>query len=140
MGEEIWKIGWEDGMSVGIPGIDEEHKQFILLLNEFSQSIAERVSVAEIKKTLQRIVADAERHFADEEKLLREWHYPDIDQHGNSHAQSMKAMLDIISAAQRNELDPVWINAGLSIKAILIDHHLKEDMKYAEFYRNSHGA
>jgi hemerythrin len=50
-------------MSVGIPEIDEDHKHFIFLINELNRSIVDRKDPAEIKKRLQIIVEDAERHF-----------------------------------------------------------------------------
>jgi hemerythrin-like metal-binding protein len=137
MKRPTWTISWNDGMSVGIPEIDEDHKRFILLINELNRSITDRKEPAEIKERLQFIIDDAEQHFAHEEMLFKEWRYPDIDRHASQHAQALKELKEIKVNFIPYGLDSAWIDAGLKIKGILINHIIKEDMKYAEFYRNS---
>src|SRR5271169_4682010 len=95
METNIWKIEWNDGMSVGIPEIDEDHKLFISLVNGFNQSVTGRMALTEVKKRLQLIIDDAERHFAHEERLVKEWRYPDAEDHARIHAQIIKALQDI---------------------------------------------
>ena len=133
MKRPTWQITWNDEMSVGIREIDEDHKQFLLLINELNRSITDRKDPADIKEKLQLIIDDAERHFTHEERLFNEWQYPDIDGHASAHAQALKALQTFMPYGH----DSGWINAGLKIKTIPIDHILKEDMKYADFYRNS---
>lgn len=64
-----WKMNWNDGMSVGIPAIDEDHKRFIALVNGFNKFVAERMPLAEAEGSLQDVLDDALEHFAEEEKL-----------------------------------------------------------------------
>jgi hypothetical protein len=75
----VWKIDWNDGLSVVIPEINEDHNRFISLVNEFNRFIVDRMDLSEIKKRLQLIIDDAVQHFAHEERLFKEWHYPDVD-------------------------------------------------------------
>jgi hemerythrin-like metal-binding protein len=140
MKRPTWQITWNDEMSVGIPEIDEDHKQFIISINEFNRSITDRKDPAEIKNRLQQIVDDAERHFIQEEKLFKEWQYPDTDGHASLHAQALNALKTIKEKFIPYGHDSGWINAGLRIKTVLIHHILTEDMKYAEFYRDSRDA
>ncbi len=127
-------------MSVGIPAIDEDHKQFIVLINELNRSITEGKNQAEIKQRLHLIVDDAERHFRQEEKLFNEWKYPDSYDHANIHAQVLKSLKTILAEFVPYGSDSGWVNAGLRIRDLLINHILAEDMKYAEFYRKTFGA
>lgn len=137
MEPHIWKIEWNDKLSVGIPEIDLDHKRFISLVNEFNGSIIERMGLSEIKKRLQLILDDALEHFAHEEILFKEWNYPDIENHVNRHAEIITSLQTLMKKVSVCDLMPVWIATGLEIKDILITHILTEDMKYAEFYRNS---
>lgn len=137
MKRPTWTITWVDEMSVGIPEIDEDHKRFISLIHELNQSITERMEPAEIKKRLQFIVDDAERHFAQEEKLFKEWRYPATDAHANIHTQLLKALKAIADNFIPYGHDSAWVDAGLRVKSLLINHILIEDMKYADFYQNS---
>ncbi len=132
-----WTVTWNDEMSVGIPEVDEDHKHFIFLINEFNRSITIGMSPEEIKNRLQLIVDDAERHFAQEERLFNEWQYPDTDTHAALHAQALKSLQDIMKNFTPYGHDSAWTNAGLGIRDVLINHIVSGDMKYAEFYRNS---
>ena len=136
MAEHIWKIEWDDSMSVGIPEIDEEHKHFAFLINEFNHSILDHKDLLEIKSRLRLILDDAVQHFSHEERLFKEWQYPDADDHALKHAQALTALADIWEKFISYGLEPEWISAGLAIKDLLITHILKEDLKYAEYYRN----
>ena len=137
MKRPTWTITWTEVMSVGIPEIDADHKHFILLINELNRSITERNDPAEIKRRLQLIVDDTERHFAQEERLFKEWQYPDLDRHAGIHARTLSALQEMQAEFIPYGFDSGWIDAGLRIKELLIKHVLTEDMKYAEFYRNS---
>jgi hemerythrin-like metal-binding protein len=124
-------------MSVGIPVIDEDHKNFITLIHDLNQSITNRMTSDEIKKRLQFIVDDAERHFAIEERLFKEWNYPNTDAHANIHVYALIAIKNIMGDFVPYGHDSGWVNAGLRIRDILMEHIQNEDMKYAEFHRNS---
>jgi hemerythrin-like metal-binding protein len=76
-----WKIEWSDALSVGIPEIDEDHKEFASLINELNRSIVDRANVVEIRHRLQRIIDDAVQHFAHEERLFKEWQYANSEGH-----------------------------------------------------------
>lgn len=136
MRRPTFTITWVDEMSVGIPEIDGDHKRFIFLINELNRSITEGKTPTEIKRRLQVILDDAAEHFAHEEKLFKEWRYPDIAGHAKIHAQTLKELNAIMREFIPYGHDTAWLNAGSRIKSILINHILSEDMKYAEFYRN----
>ena len=139
MKRPTWQLEWKEEMSVGIPEIDRDHKQFISLINELNRSITEGRKQAEIKERLQFIVEDATRHFRQEERFLLEWGYPDIESHTLSHTLALKALQRIQEAFIPYGLDSEWVDAGLLLKSILISHILTEDMKYADYYRSRSG-
>jgi hemerythrin-like metal-binding protein len=137
--QKVWTIRWADGLSVGIPAIDEDHKRFIALVNGFNESVANRMAVAEVKKRMQDLIDDAVEHFAHEERLFSEWRYPNADEHARIHAQLIKVLQHIKSTISYGH-DVEWIEAGMNIKEALINHIQTEDMKYAEFYQDMRGA
>jgi hemerythrin-like metal-binding protein len=140
MKRPTWTATWNDVMSVGIPEVDEDHKHFIVLINELNRSITDGKAPAEIKKHLQIIVEDAERHFSQEERLFKEWQYPESGVHAIKHAQIIKILNSIMDNFIPYGSDSGWINTGLRIRDILIEHILEDDMMYAEFYRNTSGV
>ncbi len=134
------RLAWKDEMSVGTPEIDEDHKRFIILINDLNRSMTEGLESGEIKNKLQLILDDTERHFAHEEKLFKEWKYPDADIHAKIHAQALKALQTIKDKFIPYGQDSGWLEAGMMIKGILVDHILTEDMKYADYFRNSNSS
>jgi hemerythrin-like metal-binding protein len=137
MKRPTWTIRWEAEMSVGIPAIDEDHKQFFVMINLLNRSIIDRMEPAAIKKRMQLIIDDAERHFSQEERLFKEWQYPDIESHALSHGRALKELYEVNEKFIPYGFDSAWVDAGLRVKSILVDHILNEDMKYAIFYRDS---
>ncbi len=135
MEPHIWKIEWNDGMSVGIPEVDEDHKRFATLINAFNQSILDRMDASEIKKRLEQVINDAAEHFAHEEQLFREWQYPDAEEHANKHVETIAAYKSVLEKFVSYDFASEWIEAGQYVKDLLIGHLINEDMKYAEFYQ-----
>ena len=137
MKRPTWRIEWHEGMCVGIPELDEDHRQFIDMINDLNRSINERREPSEIKRKLKFIVDDAERHFTQEEKLFKEWQYPDTEEHALKHSKALKNLQEIVEKFIPYGHDSEWVDAGWRIKGILVNHILTDDMKYAEFYRKS---
>jgi len=132
-----WQFAWKEELSVGIPEVDEEHKHFIFLVNELNKSITHGMASEDIKHNLLLILEDAARHFEHEERLFKEWKYPDADVHAKIHAQVLTVLQNIKEKFIPYGRDSDWVNAGMTIKGVLIDHIFTEDMKYAEYYQNS---
>src|SRR5487761_2455282 len=105
----IWKIEWHDGISVGIPELDEEHKCFIGLVNGLNRSIIDRADDSVIKEKLQLIIDDALLHFDHEKRLLKEWHYPGAEEHAQIHATILKGLQDIMSSSSPDAPGAKWI-------------------------------
>ncbi len=140
MKNEIVALEWNEGMSVGIPEIDEDHRQFIALVNGFNKSVANRMAHTDVKKRLQNILDDAEQHFAHERILFKEWHYPGLRDHVHKHDQLISSLRSIMANNVSHGYDFEWVAVGQKINAALIDHVLTEDKKFAAFYRDSLSA
>jgi len=132
-----WHLVWSDELSVGIPEIDAEHKHFIMLVNELNAAIISRLGIEEIKRCMRAILDDAEAHFAHEERLFKEWGYPDAAEHAQRHAEAIEYFHSIIDGFGHNGTDYEWIEAGLKVKQALIGHVLAEDMKYRDYCRKN---
>lgn len=131
--QPVWRLDWDDSLSVCIPEVDSEHKRFIRLVNDLNEAIVDRMDRVEILKRMQLILDDAVEHFAHEEALFREWHYPDAEEHATKHAAIVRALHDIMGQFHRKGPMYEWVAAGLKIKEVLIEHLLTEDMKYRDF-------
>ena len=131
----VWRLEWSEGLSVGIPEIDLEHRHFIGLVNSLNEAILDRLELGEIERRMRLILEDAGSHFAHEERLFAEWSYPEAAEHAGKHAEISLALQKIMRGISTRTLEPELIEIGLAIRQTLVDHLLIEDMKYSAYYR-----
>lgn len=131
-----WDLEWDDGMSVGIPEIDEDHKRFISLIDELNLAITERMRAAEINRRLLHVIEDANQHFEREENFFRERQYPNAESHARSHNNVRNTLKKIQDSFMPYGLEAEWLDAALMIKQILINHIVNEDMQYANYFKS----
>jgi hemerythrin-like metal-binding protein len=136
MEQRIWQLEWNETLSVGIPEIDREHQVFSELVNDLNRAISYREGIPEIRRRMQLILDDAVQHFSHEENLLRQWHYPGVDEHAQKHAQALHDLADVMARFDERSLEYEWIAGGLKVKETLVDHLLTEDMKYRDYFRS----
>lgn len=137
MSERIWQVEWNDSMSFGNPVADEEHKQLIALINRLNVTVVDRMATDAVVKATNDILAFVNFHFPNEERLFKEVGYPDADDHTQKHAELKTLLGQTMERARTESSDYSLIEAGLNIKEEMINHLLTEDLKYAEFCRNS---
>ncbi len=130
----LWRLEWNEGLSVYIPEIDAEHRRFIQLVNDLNEAIIARMDQKVIRECMQAILDDAAAHFAHEEVLFRERGYPAAGEHTERHAQIMLALHEIMRRFEHGGTEYEWVEAGLQVKTALIDHILTEDMKYRDYF------
>jgi len=131
-----WNLEWNDGMSVGIPEIDADHRRFILLIDELNSFNTSRTESTEIKNRLQLIVEDAERHFKQEEEYFLDCLYPDTKRHARAHDQILHTVHEVLDSFMPYGLDAEWTDAAQIIKNILIGHVLNDDMEYVNYFKS----
>lgn len=130
----IWRLDWNESLSMYIPEIDAEHHHFIRLVNELNEAIIARMNKKIIKSRMRAILDDAALHFAHEEAAFKEWSYPDAEQHAQKHAQIITFLNEIMESVDHGKMAHGWLEAGLEMKQVLIRHILNEDMKYRDYH------
>jgi len=130
----IWWLDWDESLSVHIPEIDAEHQHFIKLVNELNEAIIERMGKKKIKGLMQDILEDAVLHFAHEEAAFKEWGYPDAEVHAKKHGQIIAFLNEIMINIDHGKRAHGWLEAGLEMKQVLMQHIINEDMKYRDYH------
>jgi hemerythrin-like metal-binding protein len=133
----VWQLDWDERLSVSIPQIDAEHRNFIRLINALNEAIIGRMSLEKIKECMRAILDDTTLHFAHEEALLKEWGYPGAEEHARKHVQITQTLHEIMDGFKSGEMEYEWIEAGLKVKQALIEHLLAEDMQYRDYWKAS---
>ena len=130
-----WEIAWSDCLSVDVPEMDEQHRQFIARVNELNQAIIECEDKASVGRRMKLMLAQAAEHFAHEEALLDRCKFPQAAAHRAKHAELTAQFDRVMREFEETELSFVWALKGLSLKQRLVEHLLREDMQYRDFLR-----
>ncbi len=77
---------WKDSFLIGFPEIDKQHKELCEKIDDLYDACSRGKGADEVLKTLDFLESYTIRHFAEEEKLQREIHYPKFPQHKELHA------------------------------------------------------
>jgi hemerythrin len=98
--DESVLIEWNQRYSVGIPKIDEQHKELVRLTNELYASCLgdDDEMRARFKSTLRALVRYVSDHFGAEERLLQWVHYPRYAEHKKEHESFVKKILEEMDA------------------------------------------
>jgi len=133
--DEAREVAWSEELNVGIPGIDDEHRRFIGQVNELNAAIASREPKARVEELLKAIVRDACAHFAREERLLEERGYPDARRHAVLHAGLVIQITAALHDIRDTEWSRFWIETGLAVRNVLVEHLLQEDMRFRDYFQ-----
>ncbi|MCS7287066.1 MAG: bacteriohemerythrin [Anaerolineae bacterium] len=127
------KIQWTEELSVGVPQMDEQHKRWIEILNEFYDAVERGEREEGIRKLFQGVEEYTSFHFNAEEQFMAEIGYPDLEDHRKTH-QHLKE--EVLSARKR--YDQGDQKAARELVAFVISwlytHIAKTDKKYGEYY------
>jgi hemerythrin len=134
-----WEIAWSDSLSVGVPEMDEEHRQFIARVNELNKAIIECEDKISVGRRMKLMLTQAAEHFAHEEKLLDQSRFPQAAAHRAKHAELMAQFDRAMKEFEESDLSFIWALKGLSMKQRLVEHLLQEDMQYRDFMRVREG-
>jgi hemerythrin len=130
-----WEIAWRDSLSVGIPEMDDEHRQFISRINELNQAIIECEDKTAVRHRMYRMLTQATEHFAHEEQLLEKFNYPQLAAHSAKHAELKVNFALVMREFEETDISFVWALKGLHLKQMLVEHLLTDDMQYRDFMR-----
>ena len=136
-------IKWDSKFELGIPTIDEQHKNLVQLCNNFYQEILQQSNKpafeCSFSNTLHECVEYVKTHFRDEETLMKACGYEEFAEHKKRHDEFIETVLQTSRLVQ-NENN---IKSALKFVKFLYDwvlsHIAHEDKLYVksilEYYR-----
>ncbi|MDP2875558.1 MAG: bacteriohemerythrin [Holophaga sp.] len=92
-----------DGLSMGYPTLDEDHRSFLGILNSLQDASREGRSDTELPGLLEALVTHSREHFNREEMLMDLVDYPGRVEHAKAHRFLLRAMEDQLSRSRGGE-------------------------------------
>ena len=126
-------IKWDDGLSLGIPAIDEDHKKLIGYYNDLLAACFASVGPSVINRTLSKLIDYTHEHFSREEQLMSGMHYPDYLAHCAEHAALLLSVSDLKKNASSNLDHEISNDTLVFLRSWFIDHVLGSDLALAKF-------
>lgn len=128
---------WDTTLSVGNDLIDSQHKKLVELTNQvetiFNQSERDLRDYDEIIRIIIKLNFYVLNHFRDEELLLKEMGYPELEAHKAEHAKFV-AFLDGITTDRIDLKEEEVLKQLLKFLSTWIVEHIKgSDFKYKAY-------
>jgi hemerythrin len=129
---------WDDGLKIGYPEIDEQHKGLFDFMSGFFSSSAGKMEREEVEKILDYLEAYTQTHFSDEERIQIENNYPGYAQHKRYHEEFKIVVRGLRADLERVGATPELIaQIEMAVGSWLVDHIQMEDMKIANHIRDA---
>ncbi|MDO3378665.1 bacteriohemerythrin [Geoalkalibacter halelectricus] len=120
---------WSDELSVGVAHLDRQHQQLVDMVNEMFAAMKTGQGDAVIGEILGRLVDYTQKHFFEEERLMKSHQFPDFEEHKAAHTHLVGQVADF---QQKFKAGKVSVSSDLFnfLKGWLINHIQGEDKKY----------
>ncbi len=130
-------IDWTDDLSVGVKEIDQQHKRFLVIINELYDALENQNEKTVLGDILGKLESYAMYHFMTEEKYMDELGFDGAEEHKAEHKSLSLKIADFRTEYQDDE--EKYAQELLHFLKDWLTHHLMEvDKKYEQCFRE-HG-
>lgn len=123
---------WDNGLSVHVKEIDEDHRRLVDLFNIFGHAVAEGDARNYIEAVLEELISLTVWHFRHEERLMLKHGYEGLAEHKAEHAQ----LIESVRALQQKFLQGSGPLASEDIE--FLEHWLTEHIYVADMQMGSY--
>jgi hemerythrin-like metal-binding protein len=130
------EMKWTEDLAIGIPLIDEQHKEWIERLRGVSEAIQAHMGQPKIVKALDFLVDYTNHHFGTEEKHMEAHAYPDLPAHRARHEELKTTLSNLIEGFEED-----GATAGLAdyldnfMQNWLVQHIHDVDQRFGDFLK-----
>ena len=128
-------IEWNEGLSVGIDAMDEQHKKWIGIINELDDALLNGRSLEILTKIVTEMEYYTHIHFKEEESLMESLNYSGLAGHKMIHENFKKKVQEIKKDLLTGEV-VLGTRLMKTIKGWLESHIMDEDKRYGKAASN----
>ena len=108
------QLQWQERYAIGIPAVDHEHRELILMINDLVTRIEQGSDAQTVSDSLGDILSAIGAHFALEERIMRERRYDQYFDHKTDHDRLLDQLRDIMDDYEVHRLiNPAQLVAAL---------------------------
>lgn len=123
---------WKDDYSVGIEAMDNDHKKLLHLINQLQTAVNYYTGREFEQKALDELVDYTKTHFKNEEELMAQHGFDDLEAHKLQHKQFIDKVNALVKEYEENA-DVTIVDALNFLKNWLVKHINGTDKEYGKF-------
>lgn len=127
-------IDWDNKFLLGIPQLDEHHRQLVKLLNQAFDDFTAKAPAEEVGKLLEALADYATYHFAAEENWMQANGYPRLAEHVVEHDKFSARVTEMLRDVSADK-PTLSLELLTFLKNWLVEHILTTDADYGRFFR-----
>lgn len=125
-------ITWSDSLSVKVKQFDDQHKKLVDMVNQLHDAMKAGKGAQVIGDILKSLIQYTQTHFAAEERLLKQYAYPEFEAHKKEHNTLVIQVLDLQKQLQEGKA--VLTQQVLHFLRDWLSKHIQgDDKKYGVF-------
>jgi len=130
-------LNWTDVLDIGLPLIDDQHKELFAISNDLLDAIARKEGEAALVDIFKRLREYTEYHFKEEEAYMRSLGYPNMEQHAKEHSKLIVNVNKLRKKIANG--DDVSPEMGAEfISNWIIDHIMHSDSKIGTYAKSKY--
>jgi hemerythrin-like metal-binding protein len=123
---------WSGKYSVGVKALDDQHKTFIEILNEFHAAMIAGRGQSMAGPLLRRLQDHAREHFPAEERLMESAGFPKLAQHREYHRNLIEKVEEFAVRHKKGDHD-MYISLLYFLRDWQKCHLLQHDLEYIPY-------
>ena len=129
-------IEWGPFFRSGNIQVDLDHHELITISNEIIRNCLVEGRENYTKALFDKLISDTQRHFKNEEDILAELDYEELEEHRNIHEQFLEKALSMQDSFKRGDLRPVDV-AKYLVQDMIVGHIVKHDFDFFSIFKSS---
>ncbi|AAR33734.1 bacteriohemerythrin [Geobacter sulfurreducens] len=131
-------ISWSDSLSVKVKQFDDQHKKLVDMVNQLFDAMKAGKGNQVMGDILKSLIQYTQTHFAAEERIMKQYGYPDFEAHKKEHNALVMQVLDLQKQFQEGKA-VLTQNVMTFLRDWLSKHIQGDDKKYG-VYLNGKGV
>jgi len=131
-------ITWSDTLSVKIRQFDDQHKKLVEMVNQLFDAMKTGKGSQVLGEILKGLISYTQSHFAAEERLMKQYGYPEFEAHKKEHNTLVMQVADLQKQFQEGK--PVLTQQVMTFLRDWLSKHIQGDDRKYGVYLNGKGV
>lgn len=125
-------LQWRNELNIGVPEIDSEHRYLVALVNNLYDKFTAHSMEDSLRDTFVHLIRYVDRHFKNEEALMRAAGYPLLQEHQRQH-EVLEDKVSELAELYLTDKEHITAETMDFLKDWISVHVMKEDAKIGDF-------